>query len=155
MAQKRLIKLDRKKTLIKILLQFLMKNGNKNISELIIHRFLKTIQKNYKKNSKNIIKLGICNTIRIVSFRVQKDKLSRKKKLKYIPYFLKKIQRTALTIKTILKASHQKMKEPIYIKIKNEFISAANNKGDFLVKRQDIYNTVYEKKNFAHYRWFS
>lgn len=131
----------------------LTKNGEKEISENILIKTTKNLQKNSKKNSKNIILTSIffnAPTFKIFSYTRKKRK---KKTVREVPVFLlDKNQQFSFGIKNFLE--ELKKKKFVSENLKTEFLLGAKNINDALKIKNKIYDTAISKKNLMrYYKW--
>ena len=62
-------------------------------------------------------------------------------------------RRTALWIRWIMKYSRERGEKPMEVRLSNEELDAANNRGNAVRKKEDIRRMAEANKAFAHYRW--
>jgi len=136
-------KIKRNRLLKNKITNFLLKNGNKKTSENLFLTNIKAIQKYYKKNHKNVFKIGIINSLPIVDIKKIKRK---RKRTKEFPFILKKKIRISLSIKWILRVLTKN-----FI---NEFIIASKNSGNSVTNKKNIHEHAFFRKKYANYRWF-
>jgi len=74
-----------------------MKNGNKYISEKMLLKSLKLVQKSSKKNFEYLIKLAVINTTSTFKLNEQVIKKGKRKSKKVIPLFIIKDSRRIMT----------------------------------------------------------
>ena len=118
----------------KKIVNLLMVNGNKKTSENLLVKIKKKIQKNfYKKNCKDLVKIGLINSSPILFFKSIKRK--RKKTIKF-PFLLNSSLRIFYGLKFILKNGLYIKKKPSYIIIQTELIESANNRGSSAKKKK-------------------
>jgi len=160
------------------LINHIMINGKKKTSEKILLKSFKEIQKNSKKQSEDLIKLAIIhstpifklhriinknrkkkknkkNQTFIIKLQKIKNKNKKKKKVKEIPAFITKtISRTSLAIKFILSSIKNKKSNNLYIKLKQEILTAAQSKGPSIELKNNLQKQILLKKRFfTYYRW--
>lgn len=131
----------------------LIKNGKKTISEKILAKTIKKLQKESKKNSKNIVNTTIffsAPTFKIFTFTRKKRK---KKTVREMPVFLlHKSGQFSFGIKLILKLIKQK--NLISENFKNELLLGANYSNKALEIKNKLYETVLSKKYMLrYYKW--
>mmetsp|Transcript_32017 Transcript_32017/g.73570 ORF Transcript_32017/g.73570 Transcript_32017/m.73570 type:complete len:142 (+) Transcript_32017:700-1125(+) len=120
----------------------LMKNGNKNRCEIILIQTLKNLQKNYKKNHLNIIKLALINAAPIAKLKTIKRK--KRKTVKYLPYILNEKNRISIAIKNIILTFEKN--NSTYYELKKEFILNAKNESKTLQKKITTHEQALAKK---------
>lgn len=63
-------------------------------------------------------------------------------------------RRFSLAVKWIIEAARNKKGKPMYIKLAEELISAANNEGEAVKKKNEIHKLAELNKAFAHFAWW-
>ena len=123
-----------------VLINNLMRHGEKWQSELILLKNLKLLQKKTKKQLKRLIKLSMINSS---SFFLLKKIQRKKKNVLEFPFILHKKQKYG--IKEISKVNKNLI---------DELLESANNRGKLVSKKKELYTNVFVTKKLAHYRWF-
>lgn len=131
----------------------LLINGEKAVTEKILIKATKNLQKNSKKNSKYIITTAIYLTAPAFKIFTFTKKRRKKKITKEIPFFLvSKNGQISFAIKLILKTL--KKKNFISENLKKELLLGAKNCSEALKIKNKIHNTVVLKKNMLrYYKW--
>ena len=132
----------------------LILNGKKEISEIILLKTCKELQKTVIKPSKQLIHLAVIFSMPV--FRVyQVTKKAKKKKIKQIPIIISdKKARVSLSIKFILTHLKNKNLKYFYVKFYQEIILNAKMESSSVQIKKKIQNEALLKKHFFHYyRW--
>jgi ribosomal protein S7 len=140
-----------KNTFKKVTINHILKNGKKQISEGILKKMLKSIQKSQKKSYNEILKLAIFNSI--PTFKI--IKLKRRKSLLEIPTYLSTYNyRASWGIKYITESSNSN-NIPYKQQLKNRILLNASSTIQTVTKPKDDIqkNVLKKKKYFKHYRW--
>jgi ribosomal protein S7 len=140
----------------KKLANHITKNGKKQISEKIVAKTFKRIQKSQKKNYTEIIKLSITNATPTFKIIELTDKKRKKKSIKEVPTFLSNYNfRTSWGIKYLAKTSKLQINQATFLKkMENEFIVTAKFESQTITLKNSFQNKVLqEKKYFRYYRW--
>lgn len=132
----------------KIIYNNIMKNGKKSICEKKVFKTIKLLQKNYKKNHKEIIKLAIINSMPVIEMRQIKKK--KQKNIKEFPYVLKKKNRISLGIKSIVKKTNISLIQKLF----QEFILLPKKKSEIFKTKEIEYKLALTKKKYSFFRWF-
>ena len=129
-------------------------NGKKEISEKILIKSLKELQKNSTKKYKNIIQLVLIHTKPIFKLHIIKNKKRKKKRVKEIPGFIKnKSSRISLSMKFILQ-NIKKGNNTFYKKLWKEILLDAKNQGNSIQTKMELQKEILTKKHyFRYYRW--
>jgi len=146
-----------KKLFIKnYLINSILKCGKKELSEKILLKTFKELQRTTKINTKNLIKLAIIKTISIVEIK----KLKKKKKFsnnglnKVIPFVRKKKYRIFLSIKAITKQQSLPKMTNYSLYLKQKIIDSATQSMNQNNVKLELSREAFLKKKFVHYRWF-
>ena len=139
------------------IINHLMLSGKKETGKKILLKSLKEIQKDSKKQSQELIKLGIMYstpTFKLHKITNNKQK-KRNKKIRVIPAFISdKNARISLGIKFVLASLKKKKSNNCHIKLKNELISNALYKGSAIQTKNELQKQVLVNKHyFSYYRW--
>jgi ribosomal protein S7 len=130
----------------------IMINGNKQTSEKLFLKSLKSIQKiHYKKKFEELIKISLINSSPIVYLKYIKRK--RRQTVEF-PFLLRSNARISYGIKWILKHCKLKKSTPFYKQLKIEFVNSSTNLSQSVEKKIQIHQQAVSKKKFANYRWF-
>jgi ribosomal protein S7 len=136
----------------------LMLDGGKKISEKIILKSFKNLQKVSKKQINNVIRLSLLYATPIFKLHkiANKKVKKKKKKIRIIPAFIPKIlTRISLGIKYILfNINKKKTNKFLFNKLQEEILVIAQNNGAFLeIKKETQQQTLLNKRYFRYYRW--
>jgi len=147
--------MNSKKELKKKLSNHILKNGKKQVSEKILTKSFKSIQKSQKKSHNEIVKLAILNstpTFRIIKLRNKKRK---KKSIREIPAFLSTYTyRTSWGLKYLIKTSTLKPGNIFADQLKHEILSSATSESNAITFKNELQNKALQKKKyFRYYRW--
>lgn len=146
----------KKTELKKKLTNHITKNGKKEISEKILTKTFKRIQRYQKKNYTDIVKLSLTNATPTFKMIELTDKKRKKKSVKEIPTFLSNYKsRTSWGIKYLTKSSNlQKNHTTFFKKMENEFLITAKSESQTVTLKNNFQNkALQEKKYFRFYRW--
>ena len=137
------------------MLNHILKSGKKQISEKILTKSFKSIQKSQKKSYNEIIRLAILNSTPMFRVIKLKNKRRKKKSIKEIPAFLSNYTyRTSWGLKYLIKTSTLKTSNVFYNQLKHEILSNALSDGNAVTLKNELQNKALPKKKyFRHYRW--
>jgi ribosomal protein S7 len=144
--------------IINKIVNHLMKNGEKKISEDILLKSIKELQKRSKKKSKNIFQLALSYLISVFKWHtvLNRKQKNRDKKIKEMAIFIefKKI-RISITIKFILANTQKVKKNSFYLKLKEEILLILSQPQSVIVqKKNELQKQVlFQKHFFLYYRW--
>lgn len=130
----------------------IMLNGNKQISEKLLLKTLKQIQKiHYKKKFEDVIKFGLINSSPVVYLKIIKRK--RKQTIEF-PFLLKNKLRLSYGIKFILKSCKFTKFNNFYKQLNLELIDSSKSIGLNKENKIQLHKQSFLKKKFSNYRWF-
>ncbi len=132
------------------------KDGKKKISEKILLKSFKELQKNSIKKSIKVLKLALIYSTPIFKLhKIKNKKLKKKtKKVREIPAFiLNQKFRTSLAIKFILANIKKKQKLKFYQKFKEELLLTTYNKSFTIQIKNELQKSILMKKHYFFYRW--
>lgn len=136
----------------KKILTKLINNGIKSSSEKILRKTIKTLQKNSKKNHKEILKKAMINSSPIVKVKQIKR---RRKQIKEFPYIISKNLRLSFGLKSMFKVINSKKKMNYFYKeLVEELLLTATNKSISTKVKKDIHEHAFKTKKYANFRWF-
>jgi len=144
-----------KKKLKKKLLSHILKNGRKQISEKILTKSFKSIQKSQKKSHTEIVKLAILNSTPMFRVIKLRNKRRKKKSIKEIPAFLSNYTyRNSWGLKYLIKTSTSKTSGVFSDQLKHEILLNATSEGNAVAFKNELQKKALPKKKyFKHYRW--
>ena len=132
-----------------------MKNGKKTTSEKILLNSLKELQKISYKQSEELIKNVVINSLPVFTIHKLENRKQKKKKrkIKEIPFFIVNSKsRISLAIKLIIESLK---KQSCFFKDFNKEVLANNQqKGSSIQLKAELQKKViYNKRYFRFYRW--
>ncbi|MGC8981385.1 MAG: 30S ribosomal protein S7 [Minisyncoccia bacterium] len=71
-----------------------------------------------------------------------------------VPRVVSSQRRFSKAVKWIIESARNKKGKPMYIKLAEEIISAANNEGDAVKKKQEMHRLAELNRAFAHFAWW-
>lgn len=147
--------MSNKEKVKKKLLKHILKNGKKLVSEKILTKSFKCIQKNQNKSHSEILKLAVINSTPMFRVIKLKNKRRKKKSVKEIPAFLSTYAyRTSWGLKYLTNFATSKTDNIFFNKLKHEILSSAKNESFTITFKNELQNkTLKVRKYFKHYRW--
>ena len=134
--------------LVAKLINCIMMQGRKATAEVIVYDALKLVEKQgkdplatLKQAVENIKPLLELKTRRIGGANYQ------------IPVEVAPERRQSLAIRWLINAVRERKEKKTFEKLGNEIVSAANNQGGAIKKKEDTHKMADANKAFAHYRW--
>jgi ribosomal protein S7 len=133
------------------LINYVMQDGKKHTSEKQMIKSYKLIQKNQKKNFKEIFKFAVVNSSPF--FYIKQIQRKKKPPLEF-PFLLKTSLKIHYGIKSIINSSTLKKSLPFYKKYSLEIINSSKLLSEGVKKKKEIYKNAFFTKRYANYRWF-
>jgi ribosomal protein S7 len=134
------------------LTNYIMQDGEKQISEKLLLKSYKLVQKaQKKKNFKEIFKLALVNSSPF--FYIKQIQRKKKKALEF-PFLLKNSLKLHYGIKVILLSARIKSTFSFYKKCSLEIINSSKLMSEGVKKKKETYKTAFFTKRYANYRWF-
>jgi len=148
-AKKRILPPDAKygNVLITKLINHVMMDGKKTIAERVVYDALALIEKETEKPAMQVFETALKNitpAIEVKSKRVGGANYQ-------IPVPVRGDRRHALAYRWLLVAARAKKGKPMAGKLAEEIISAANNEGATIKKKQDVQRMAEANRAFAHF----
>lgn len=127
----------------------IMKDGLKQKAESILYTAFDIIHERMNNDPIEIFKKAISNVQPVLEVRSRRVGGSNYQ----VPTEVRPERRTALAIKWILTYTRDKAGKSMAEKLAGELISAANNEGSAVKKKEDVHRMAEANKAFAHFRW--
>jgi small subunit ribosomal protein S7 len=130
-------------------INYLMKNGKKSIAEKIFYNCLDIIsEKEKNENAIDIFKKALSNvspTLEVKSKRIGGATYQ-------VPMEVSQARKLSLAMRWILNFSRSRKGKTMSNRLAAELISAANNEGSSIKKKEDTHKMAEANKAFAHFR---
>jgi ribosomal protein S7 len=133
----------------------IMIGGKKNVSEKILFKSIKELNKFSNKQVKKLLQLRIFLSTPTFKLHKSVNKKKRKKKIYETPAFIPNNQaRSSLSIKFILLHAKTRITNNFYNKLKKEILTFLEQKDSVNELKNDTQKKVLAKKSyFRFYRW--
>ncbi len=125
----------------------IMRRGKKTIAKKIIYKAFDIIKEKTKKDPLEIFELAIKNTAPLLEVKAKRVGGATYQ----VPREVKKDRRITLAMRWIIKAAKTTKGKPMREKLAEELISAANNTGWAVKKKQDTHRMAEANQAFAHF----
>ena len=127
----------------------LMKNGKKSVAEKIFYESLLLIEKKEKKDkSIEVFKKALKNASPVVEVKSKRIGGATYQ----VPIEIPENRRMALAMRWIISFARSKKGNSMVDKLASELISAYNNDGATIKKKEDTHRMAEANKAFAHFR---
>ena len=131
------------------LMNALMLDGKKSVSEGIIYDALNIISKKTKEKPIDFFHSAVDNVkpnLEVRSRRVGGATYQ-------VPMEVRPIRAQTLAMKWIVDSARKRKEKTMKERIANELLDAFNNKGNAVKKREDVHKMAEANRAFSHFRW--
>jgi len=126
-----------------------MKKGKKSIAQRIVYRALDILKEKTKKEPLEVFEKALENASPVLEVRPRRIGGATYQ----VPIEVRGERRLALAIRWIIQAARNKKGKPMEEKLAEELMSAANNTGFAVKKREDTHRMAEANRAFAHFAW--
>lgn len=126
-----------------------MKDGKKTVAERLIYNSLDIIKERTEEDPMKIFKRAVDNVkpqVEVKSRRVGGSTYQ-------VPIEVRPSRRLALSMRWLIAAAKSRGEKTMDVRLANEFMDAAQNRGVAIKKKDDTHRMADANKAFAHYRW--
>ena len=126
-----------------------MKDGKKTVAEKLLYDALRVIEERTEEDPMKIFKRAVENVkpqVEVKSRRVGGSTYQ-------VPVEVRPSRRLALSMRWLIAASKARGEKTMDLRLANEFMDAAQNRGTAIKKKEDTHRMADANKAFAHYRW--
>jgi len=150
-AEKRYIKPDPKfnDLLVAKFINYMMWSGKKTTARKMIYDSFDVIEKRTSKPAMEVFQRAINNVQPLVEVRSRRVGGATYQ----VPMEVRPERRVALAFRWIRTNSRAKKEKSMAVKLASEIISAYNNEGSSVKKKEDTHRMAEANKAFAHYKW--
>jgi len=150
-AEKRYLKPDPKFNDVSVskFINAIMYDGKKSVARKVIYDAFKIIEDRTKKPGLEIFKQAIANTEPLIEVKSRRVGGATYQ----VPTEVRPERRTALAMRWIKTFARKRSEKTAASKIGMELISAANNEGSSVKKKEDTHRMAEANKAFAHFKW--
>lgn len=127
----------------------LMYDGKRSIAENIFYRSLEIVKERTGEEGIEIFNKAIENVKPLLEVRSRRIGGASYQ----VPVEVRVERRQALGIRWLIKAVRAKAGRPMVLRLADEFIDAANNRGAAVKKRDDTHRMAEANRAFAHFKW--
>ena len=127
----------------------LMLDGKKSTAERIVYGALQQVADKTKENPIEIFTRALENVRPVVEVKSRRVGGATYQ----VPVEVRPQRRTALAMRWLVEASRKRGEKSMGIRLANELMEAADNRGIAVKKREDTHRMAEANKAFSHYRW--
>jgi small subunit ribosomal protein S7 len=150
-AEKKYLKPDPKfnDVLVSKLVNSIMYDGKKSVARNVVYGAFEIIQDKTKKDALEVYKKALNNTQPIIEVRSRRVGGATYQ----VPTEVRPERRTALALRWIKTYARARNDKSMAQKLASELMSAANNEGSAVKKKEDVHRMAEANKAFAHFKW--
>jgi small subunit ribosomal protein S7 len=150
-AEKNIVKPDPKygEVVVSRFINVLMRDGKKSVARSIVYKAFDIIENRTKKAGIEIFKQAISNVSPLIEVRSRRVGGATYQ----VPTEVRPERRYALAMRWIKTYSEQRGEKTMSLKLAQELISASNNEGSAVKKKEDTHKMAEANKAFAHFKW--
>lgn len=127
----------------------LMLDGKKSTAERIVYGALQQVADKTKEDPIEIFTRALENVRPVVEVKSRRVGGATYQ----VPVEVRPQRRTALAMRWLVDASRKRGEKSMGIRLANELMEAADNRGIAVKKREDTHRMAEANKAFSHYRW--
>lgn len=133
-------------------MNMIMISGKKSVSEQIIYGAIDTIADRRKVPAEQALEVleealeNVKPTVEVKSRRVGGATYQ-------VPVEVRTTRRQTLAMRWVIDAARKRSEKTMSMRLANELLDAADNRGTAVKKREDTHRMAEANKAFAHYRW--
>jgi len=135
--------------LVSILISRILKSGKKTIAKNIVYEAFELIKKKTKDDPLKVFETAIRKASPIVEVKARRIGGSTYQ----VPVEVSGFRATNLSLRWIIKYSHQRVGRSMSIKLANEIIDTANEIGNTIKRKEETHKMAEANKAFAHFRY--
>ena len=137
-------------TKIEKFVNYVMKDGKKHVARKIVYGALDELKEKTKtENPAEIFENALKNVGPLMEVRSRRVGGANYQ----VPREVRPERRLALSFRWILDAASAKKGMPMHKRLADELMSASNNEGAAVKKREDTHRMAESNKAFAHFAW--
>jgi len=129
------------------LINYIMERGKKSTAQKIVYDCFDYIAEKTKQDPLEVFELAVRNVGPALEVRSKRVGGANYQ----IPFPVKGDRKLTLVLRWVLKAAREKKGKPMAVKLAEEFISASQNEGAAIKKRDDVQRMAEANRAFAHF----
>ena len=150
-AEKRYLKPDPKfnDVMVARFINSIMYDGKKSVARFVVYKALDIIEERTKKPGLETFKKALNNTAPLIEVRSRRVGGATYQ----VPTEVRPERRTALAMRWLKNYARTRNEKSMSSKLASELISASNNEGSAVKKKEDTHKMAEANKAFAHYKF--
>ncbi|MEL7059989.1 MAG: 30S ribosomal protein S7 [Acidobacteriota bacterium] len=126
-----------------------MRDGKKSVAQQLLYGALDHIRDRTEEDPMKIFKKAVDNVKPAVEVKSRRVGGSTYQ----VPVEVRPSRRLALSMRWLINAAQSRGEKTMDLRLANEFMDAAQNRGAAMKKKDDTHRMAEANKAFAHYRW--
>jgi small subunit ribosomal protein S7 len=135
--------------MVQKLINQIMRRGKKTIARKIVYGAFDVIKEKTKKEPLEVFETAIKNASPLLEVKAKRVGGATYQ----VPREVQGDRQVVLAMRWIILAARNKKGKPMKEKLAEELISAANNEGSAVKKREDTHRMAEANRAFAHFAW--
>ncbi len=131
------------------LINLIMHGGKRGIAQKIVYDAFEMIAEKTGKDAVEVFEEAMNNIMPVLEVKARRVGGSTYQ----VPIEVRPIRKQALGIRWLVEFSRNRGERTMKDRLSNEIMSAANNEGGAVKRREDVHRMAEANKAFAHYRW--
>jgi small subunit ribosomal protein S7 len=126
-----------------------MKSGKKAVAERIVYGALDQIGGKKGGDPMDVLSKALDNVRPMVEVKSRRVGGATYQ----VPVEVRSTRQQALAMRWIIESARARTEKSMPVRLANELMEAAENRGNAVKKREDVHRMAEANKAFAHYRW--
>lgn len=129
----------------------IMRRGKKSVAQKIVYNCMERLQSKTKQNALKVFEQALHNVMPAVEVRGRRVGGANYQ----VPVPVTGDRRYALAFRWLIAAASGRKGKPMDLKLADELLSALNNEGEAMKKKQDVQKMAEANRAFAHFTRFN
>jgi small subunit ribosomal protein S7 len=130
-------------------INMVMLDGKKSTAERIVYGALEHVASRTKEEPLEVFGRALDNVRPVVEVKSRRVGGATYQ----VPVEVRPTRRNALAMRWLVDAARKRGEKSMDLRLANEFVEAADNRGSAVKKREDTHRMAEANKAFSHYRW--
>ncbi len=136
-------------TNVEKLINYIMQEGKKNTARKVVYDAFKKVEEKLKTSPVEIFESALKNVAPQMEVRSKRIGGANYQ----VPHEVRPERRLALSLRWVIEAAKGKKGSPMSERLANELVSAFNNEGEAVKKRENVHKMAEANRAFAHFAW--
>ena len=130
-------------------INMVMLDGKKSTAERIVYGALEHVASRTQEEPLEVFGRALDNVRPVVEVKSRRVGGATYQ----VPVEVRPTRRNALAMRWLVDAARKRGEKSMDLRLANEFVEAADNRGNAVKKREDTHRMAEANKAFSHYRW--